>query len=246
MRELARNTDKLAVVLPFEERLFEEAGATVTFVGHPLLDLPASQTTREQFCAENNIDASKQILALLPGSRLQEVRSHGQLFSDAARLVQQKLPSVQPVVAQAPGISDDDLRQVPWPTVRNSAELLRFARSALTKSGTSTLECALALVPMVIAYRMNPLTFLIAQQMVQVEHIGLVNLIAGRRAAPEFVQEQATPQALAEQLVAVTADGPTRDVLLRELHTVRQRLVGDPRGAAARVGDLAQELLMAK
>lgn len=246
MRALARNADQLAVVLPFEEKLFSEAGARVTFVGHPLLDVPPPQKTRVQFCLENSINPNKHILALLPGSRLQEVRSHAQLFSDAARLVQQKLPQVQPIVAQAPGIGDDEFRQTQWPTVRNSAELISFARSALTKSGTSTLECALALVPMVIAYRMNPLTFRIAQQVVRVEHIGLVNLIAGRRAAPEFVQEQATPQALAEQLIAITSDGPTRDVLLRELHTVRERLTGDARGAAARVGDLAQDLLLVK
>jgi lipid-A-disaccharide synthase len=246
MRELARNTDRLAVVLPFEEKLFQEAGATVCFVGHPLLDLPAQTRTREQFCAEHGLDASKHILALLPGSRLQEVRSHAQLFSNAAQLVTRRLPEVQPVVAQAPGIGDEEFRSIPWPRVSNSAELLSFARSAMTKSGTSTLECALALVPMVIAYRMNPLTYRIARNVVEVEHIGLVNLIAGRRIAPEFVQDAATAPALASELADITADGPQRDVLLRELHTIRQRLAGDTRGAAVRVADLAAELLIGK
>ena len=246
MRELAHNTDHLAVVLPFEEQMFKEAGATVTFVGHPLLDLPQPAKTREQFCAEHQLDPQNHILALLPGSRLQEVRSHVQIFADAARLVKQALPKVQPVIAQAPGIGDEEFRDIQWPRVSESAELLAFARSAMTKSGTSTLECALALVPMVIAYRMNPLTYRIARNVVEVEHIGLVNLIAGRRIAPEFVQDAATPKALAAQLIEITKDGPPREVLLTELRTVRQRLAGDTRGAAARVADLAHELLAVK
>jgi lipid-A-disaccharide synthase len=178
MKELSRNTDRLAVVLPFEERLFREAGAAVTFVGHPLLDLPASTTTRERFCADLGLDAARPIIALLPGSRMQEIRQHATLFADAARLLQREVPDAQPVIAQAPGIGDDALAATRWPRARNGAELLGFAHAALTKSGTSTLECALSLTPMVIAYRMSALSYLIARNVVEVEHIGLVNLIA--------------------------------------------------------------------
>jgi lipid-A-disaccharide synthase len=243
MKELARNVDRLAVVLPFEEELFREAGAAVTFVGHPLLDLPPAARTREAFCAEHGLVPERPVIALLPGSRMQEIRQHAALFASAARLLQAQLPDVQPVVAQAPGIPDEALADIEWPRVMQSAELLDFAHAALTKSGTSTLECALSGTPMVIAYRMNPVSFAIARHVVEVKHIGLVNLIAGERVAPEFIQDAATPERLAKALVAIVRDGYERERQLAGLRTVRQKLTGDSRGAAARVVDLAAEVL---
>ncbi len=243
MQELAANTDRLAVVLPVEEPLFREAGAAVTFVGHPLLDVPSITTTREQFCAQHGLDAAQPILALLPGSRRQEVRSHTQLFAEAARMVKQQLSDVQPVIAQAPGIDASDYGDTGWPLVQHSADLLNFAQAALTKSGTSTLQCALSLTPMVIAYRMNPLTFAIARRVVEVEHIGLVNLIAGRKVAPEFVQDAATPEALADALLPLVREGAARAQTLNELRQIRQLLAGDARGAAVHVADLAAQLI---
>jgi lipid-A-disaccharide synthase len=243
MSELARNVDRLAVVLPFEEALFREAGATVSFVGHPLLDAPAPATTREEFCARIGVEATRPILAVLPGSRQQEVRSHLELFTAAAARVLQQLPDVVPVIAQAPGIGDAALSS-PFPTTRDTRSLLEHAHAALTKSGTSTLECALALTPMVIAYRMNPFTYRIARHLVDVEHIGLVNLIADKRVAPEFVQDAATPAALATALLPLLQDGAPRDAMLADLKAVRARLATrDTRSAADHVADLAAALL---
>ena len=243
MAELARNADHLAVVLPFEEKLFREAGATVTFVGHPLLDAPASQQTRASFCAAHSLDPARKIVALLPGSRQQEIRNHASLFAEAARLLEREIPEAQAVVAQAPGIAGDAFADARLPVVRNSADLLAFAHAALTKSGTSTLECALSITPMVIAYRMNPISYFIARNVVEVEHIGLVNLIAGERVAPEFVQDDATPEVLAKALADIVRDGPAREKQLEALRGVRQLLAGDARGAAVHVADIVAELL---
>jgi lipid-A-disaccharide synthase len=243
MAELASNANHLAVVLPFEEKLFREAGASVTFVGHPLLDQPASVQTREVFCAAHSLDAKRPILALLPGSRQQEIRHHAGLFVSAARLLQREIPEVQPVIAQAPGISAEAFADAKYPLVRSSSELLTFAHAALTKSGTSTLECALSLTPMVIAYRMNPVSFFIARNVVEVEHVGLVNLIAGERVAPEFLQDDATPEALAKALAAIVRNGAERDKHLAALRTVRDKLAGDARGAAVHVADIVADLL---
>ena len=127
--------------------------------------------------------------------------------------------------------------------MQDSADLLNFAQAALTKSGTSTLQCALSLTPMVIAYRMNPLTFAIARRVVEVEHIGLVNLIAGRKVAPEFVQDAATPEALADALLPLVREGAARAQTLNELRQIRQLLAGDARGAAVHVADLAAQLI---
>jgi lipid-A-disaccharide synthase len=243
MRELARNVDQLAVVLPFEEALFQEAGAHVTFVGHPLLDVTEPTLTRAEFCTQLGINPARPILAVLPGSRRQEVRSHLELFTAAAARVQQELPDVMPVIAQAPGIRAAELPTT-YPTTRSTRDLLVHARAALTKSGTSTLECALSLTPMVIAYRMHPLTYRIAQRVVDVEHIGLVNLIAGTRIAPELIQDAATPQSLATALLPLLRDGPQRAAVLRSLQDVRGRLAPkDTRPSAEHVADLAVELL---
>jgi lipid-A-disaccharide synthase len=243
MQELARNADHLAVVLPFEEELFRNAGATVSFVGHPLLDAAPSSSIREEFCARIGVDPARPILAVLPGSRAQEVRSHMQLFNAAAARVQQELPDVIPVIAQAPGIRDEQL-DTAFPRTRETRDLLDHAHAALTKSGTSTLECALSITPMVIAYRMHPLTYLIAKRVVDVEHIGLVNLIAGQRLAPEFVQDEAQPEALAAALIPLIEDGPERERMLRELQRVRALLATtDTRPAAEHVADIAESLL---
>jgi lipid-A-disaccharide synthase len=243
MAELARNADHLAVVLPFEEELFRNAGATVSFVGHPLLDAAPSSSIREEFCARIGVDATRPILAVLPGSRAQEVRSHMDLFNAAAARVQQDLPDVIPVIAQAPGIRDEQL-DTPFPRTRETRELLEHAHAALTKSGTSTLECALAITPMVIAYRMHPLTYRIAKRVVDVEHIGLVNLIAGERLVPEFVQDEAQPAALARALIPLIREGPARERMLGDLHRVRARLATtDTRPAAEHVADIAESLM---
>ena len=130
-----------------------------------------------------------------------------------------------------------------FPLVQDSAGLLSFAHAALTKSGTSTLECALSVTPMVIAYRMNPISYLIARNVVEVEHIGLVNLIAGERVAPEFVQDDATPETLAKALAALVQEGPEREKHLASLRSVKQKLAGDTRGAAVYVADIAADLL---
>jgi len=243
MKDLADNTDALAVVLPFEEALFREAGARVSFVGHPLLDVPAPKATREQFCAQIGVDPNRPILAVLPGSRKQEVQSHLALFTAAAARVQQEMPDVMPVIAQAPGIADGDLRSR-FPTTRATRELLQHAHAALTKSGTSTLECALAVTPMVIAYRMNPLTYQLARHLVDVEHIGLVNLIAGERVAPEFVQDAGTPESLSQALLPLLREGDARSRMIAQLKAVRARLsASDARPAAEHVADLAAALI---
>jgi lipid-A-disaccharide synthase len=245
MRQLANNADRLAVVLPFEEALFRDAGARVSFVGHPLLDTTASPVTREEFCSQIGIEPNRLILALLPGSRRQEVRSHLALFTAAAARVQQELPDVMPVIAQAPGIRDDAV-QAMYPRTRDTRALLAHAHGALTKSGTSTLECALSLTPMVIAYRMHPLTYRIAKRVVDVEHIGLVNLIAGKRLAPELIQDAATAEAMAAALLPLLQDGPRRDEMLNDLRAVRARLAtDDTRPAAEHVADIAADLIAA-
>lgn len=246
LRQLARDTDRLAVVLPFEEAIFREAGAAAQFVGHPLLDVPPPGS-RQSLCRQLNIEEHRPILALFPGSRAQEVGRHLALFVKAAQRIQANRPEVQPVVAVSGAVSARAYERAPYPRTPDSWDLLWHARAALVKSGTTTLEAALAGTPMAIVYRMHPLSYRLARRLVRVDHIGLVNLVAGERLAPEFVQHEATPASLAAAMLPLLrSDRSARAEAVEGLGRVRSALE-PPRGGsdrvAERVVDLAAELL---
>jgi lipid-A-disaccharide synthase len=241
---LARAADRLAVILPFEEPLFRGYGADVRFVGHPLLDRSPSVEDRDTFCRRLGLDPGRRILAVFPGSRTQEVERHLEPFVAAARRVVEARWHVQPVVARSTNVDPATYGDGDIPVTDRSEDLMAHAHAALVKSGTTTLEAALAGVPMVIAYRTHPATFWLARRLVEVEHVGLVNLVAGRRLAPELLQDEATPRALADALLPLIDEGPARASALEGMRAVREALRTDGPGTAAdRVAGMAAELL---
>lgn len=240
-RQLARDTRQVAVVLPFEAEPLRAAGAAATFVGHPLLDREDDFPARDAFCAAAGLDPVTPILALFPGSRPQEVERHLTVFAAAARIAASRRPPLQPVVARAASIPPRLLAEAGFPVVDDGRALLRHARAALVKSGTTTLEGALEGTPMVVAYRTHALTYLLARRLVRVRQVALANLVAGAEAAPEFLQHQATPQLLAAALEPLLGDTPERARRLELLSRVRSAL-GTP-GAAGRVARMALDVL---
>jgi lipid-A-disaccharide synthase len=243
VRDLARDADEVAVVLPFEEAFLRQAGVNAKFVGHPLLDRARPELSRDEWARKNGLDPSRPILGLFPGSRAQEVGRHLELFSRAAELVVARDPAVQPVIAVPRGIDRAVYEGARWPLVESTGGmLLQYATAALVKSGTTTLEAGIAAIPMVVVYRMAPLSYALARRVVKVPHIALANLIAERRVAPEFVQDAATPQALAHALLPLLDErSPERRDMVDGLRAIRGRLGGP--GASARVAELAAELL---
>lgn len=242
--KLAATADRLAVILPFEEQLFRGHGAEARFVGHPLVDREESIVEREEFCDGLGLDAERRILAVFPGSRAQEVERHLEPFMGAARRVVEARWHVQPVIARSTDLDPGIYAGVPYPVTTDGRSLLAHAHAALVKSGTTTLEAALAGTPMVIAYRTHPATFWLARRLVEVEHVGLANLVAGRRIAPELLQDEATPAALGQALIPLIDEGPARTAALAGVRAVQEAL--RPRGtgtAAERVADLAADLL---
>ena len=237
LAKLSHLITRAAVILPFEEALLREHGIDATFVGHPLLDRAAAMPGHQAARAALGVPDEARVLALFPGSRAQEIARHLDDFVEVGRELRRRIPGLHVVVSVAPGIQLDS-GACPFPTVRGASfDVLRAADAAFCKSGTSTLEAAVAGCPLVIGYRTNRLTYAIASRVVKVPWIGLVNVVAGRLVAPEFVQERLIPARVADTLEPLLHDGDERRQMLKGLAHVRSKL-GTP-GAADRVAEIA-------
>lgn len=240
-RDLARDTDRIAVILPFEQEFLGRAGASAVFVGHPLLDVPPPAGVRREWIEAQGLDADQPVLALFPGSRAQELKRHLRLFEEAAARVQAIVPSVQPVIGAAADLPEAAFLDARSHRSDEPRALLHFADVALVKSGTSTLEAALAGTPFVVAYRTNPVSYALARRLVSVPHIALPNLVADERIVPEHVQQEATPDALAAALVPLLGETPERARQIAGFARVRARL--GSAGVGERVAAIAADLL---
>jgi lipid-A-disaccharide synthase len=239
VRKLLR-VQQLAVILPFEEAFFRERGVAATFVGHPLKDRPPP-APRAEARRLLGLDPNRPALGLFPGSRAQEVARHWEIFRAAAARVAAARPDIQLVVAGAAGASYPDPGAI---RIHTGDPLLVFAAvdAGICKSGTTTLEAAMADVPMVITYRVHPISSFIAFRLLRVPWVGLVNLVAGYEVAPELLQGRATPDALADGVLPLLdAAHPATRRQREGLALVRERL--GPPGAADRVAEIAAGLL---
>ncbi len=204
VRKIARRMEKMLTLFPFEVPLYTAAGVAAEYVGHPLIDRLRDLPAPAQAAEALGLEAGRPVVALLPGSRGQEIRRLLLPMLEAFQQIRQRLPQVQGVVPVAPtvsfqGISDlVRLYAMDMTVVREqSAQALRAADFALVASGTATLEAGLLGTPMVIVYKVHPLTALLARCLIRVPYIGLVNIVAGRQIVPELTQRQVQPRRLA-------------------------------------------------
>jgi lipid-A-disaccharide synthase len=241
-------------IFHFEEKFYADAGVRVKFIGHPLVGNVKPTMTRELFCKKNGLDERGPILTILPGSRRGEIAHHLPVLLEALAEIRKTLPTPpQVVVAVAPGLDIAPLEaQFPsdWHVrfvTENTYNAIAYADLAIVSSGTATVETALLGIPMIVVYRLSPLTARLAKPLVRTKFFSMVNLIAGRAVVPELIQNDFTPQRLAaeaEKLLSVSEEAKNRVEKMRlGLEEVRQ-LLGPP-GAVERAADDIAKLLNA-
>jgi len=254
VRKIARRVDRLAVIFPFETDVYAGTGLTVDFVGHPLVDRLGRfdrEHTKEGCRRALGLPENGRIVALLPGSRRNEVRDSLPLQVAAAEALQRRDPDVRFCIALAPSIDrktlDDALSQVPISPGLDigviegrTYELLRAADAALAKPGTATVEIAILGTPLVVAARVHPLTAFLGRRLIRVPSLTMPNLIAGETVVPEFVQDEADPEHIAAALMALL-EGPEGRAQREGFERVREML--GQGGAAARAADIAVEMV---
>jgi lipid-A-disaccharide synthase len=243
--KMARLVDQMAVVFPFEAPLFQSAGIPTEFVGHPLLEGLRPKLTPEAFFSRYQLDVESPLLGLLPGSRREEITRLLPDMLATATLVRQFIPDLQIAVAMAPNLPEDFYRaRVQDDGVRlvsnSTYEVMRDSRACLVCSGTATLETACFKTPLIVVYRISRLSYEIGKRVVKMPYIGLVNVVAGRQIAPEFIQNDFKPDRVAPVLAKMIQDRDHHAEMKQALAEVRSKL-GAP-GASRRTAELALQL----
>jgi lipid-A-disaccharide synthase len=245
LRDMKRFTDRALVIFPFEEAIYREADIPVRFVGHPLLDLEVAGLSREEILAQVGFEPDAPTIALLPGSRPNELRAILPTLSHALPLITARLPRAQFLVARAPNLADDLFAPVAMLSTSftiatleaRADDVLAAADVVITASGTATVQTAMHERPMVIVYRVSPLTYLLGKRFVTVSTYGMANLVAGERIVPELIQDGFTPEAVAAETLRYF-DDPAYAARTRDrLRDVRAALgaTGASRRAAEQV-----------
>ncbi len=241
VRVVKRLVQGMVVIFPFEEKIYRDAGVPVDFVGHPLVDTVRATMSRAEFAAQQGLDASRPIVTILPGSRPNEIaQNYARVIAACERIGQDG--RVQFVHAAAHGLSAELYARYARPNIQlkrvedSTYNALAAADCAVVASGTATVEAALLGTPMVVVYRVAPLTASILRHMLRTPFIGMVNLIAGRCVAPELVQDDFTPEAVEKEVRRLLDSPNAREEAKAGLAEVRGKL--GPGGAIERAADI--------
>ena len=253
IRDVQRYVDRMLVIFPFEERFYRERGVAAEFVGHPLADLPLPTIARGDFARENGLDPSKEWIGLLPGSRAKEIRLNLPAMVEAAQILSHEnryeflLPLAPTLTAAQRASVQATLPATPEIALTSDARAtLHHARASVVASGTATVEAAIIGNPFVVVYRVSPVSYAVAKRVVDVPHVAMANLIAGRRVVPELIQGDFTAENLVSHLKPLLRDEAARVEMRGGLRGISDMLKAEGRSgetAIDRAADIAAHML---
>lgn len=240
--------DKMIVVFKFEEEFYAKEGIKADFVGHPLLDIVKPSKPKEETLSNLRFSAAQKIVALLPGSREEEVKRLLPVMLEASRMIKEKAETVQFVILKSPileqKVFDAILKKAGMPAVileDQAYDGLNIADFCIVASGTATLETAIMEKPMVVIYKTSCLTYIIARRLVTIPDIALVNVVAGSRIVPEFVQQDASANNIAQAALGILSNSNEKARMIEKLQKLKTTLL--PKGAAQKAASLIHNYL---
>ncbi|PPD23638.1 MAG: lipid-A-disaccharide synthase [Methylomonas sp.] len=248
VKQYGKAVDMMAVIFPFETRYYEAEGIPVRYVGHPSVDKAITKLTKSDALQQFGLSGQQSVVGILPGSRPNEIKRLLPVMLNAAEAIRQKLPSVQFILPQADSIADSLIQTY----LNKSAchitvvkhqpyDVMQCCDAIITTSGTATLEIALFTVPMVIAYKLSPITYLLGRLLVKTPFIGLPNIIAGKAIVKELIQHHANAQAMAAEILHILENPDYAKTMRQNLLQVKLAL-GEG-GGSKNIARLALEML---
>jgi lipid-A-disaccharide synthase len=253
MTVMKAHAQRVLLIFPFEAQLYRDAGVDARFVGHPLVDIAKPGQPRSSFLRDRGLVPEAPTVALLPGSRRNELDHTVPRMVAALPLIRAKVPDVQFTVACAPNIEDWQFAPLmtagegtnrPVLVHDRSDDVIASSDVAITASGTATVQCALHERPMVVVYRLSPLTYLLGKPFVKVDTYAMPNLVAGKRIVPELIQDDFTPSRVATETVALLTDRPRHSRTREALRRVREQLGST--GASGRAAEAVLEVALGR
>ncbi|BDV42541.1 lipid-A-disaccharide synthase [Geotalea uraniireducens] len=248
VKKIARLVDRMAVVFPFEVPFYERAGVPVSFVGHPLAETVRPTMGREAAIAAFGLQPARRTVGLFPGSRHGEISRLFPTILAAAGALRERYPELQFILPLAPSLTREDLEPqlsaagLDVTVIEGRTyDVMQVCDAIVTVSGTVTLEIALMGVPMVIIYKVSPLTYQAGKRLIRVDHIGICNIVAGERVVPELIQHDAEPAIIADAIGRFLDDRDYAAAVREKLRQVKNNLGSG--GGSAKVAALVLEML---
>lgn len=248
VKKISHRVDRMAVILPFEEEFYRKRGMKVDFVGHPLLDALPEQVDKERVKKKLGLSQAYPVMGLLPGSRKEEIKNLLPLMIRAAEILKRRYDHIRFFLPLAPTLKREFVQSIlQGASVEikifqgDIYEILSTCDIALVASGTATLETAIMEIPMIIAYKVSPISYWAARRVVKVPHIGLVNLVAGERIVPELVQDEVTPERLVHEAVTLLDSVNLRENMIQKLKGIKISL--GTRWASKTTAKIALEMM---
>lgn len=243
--KIAKYVNLMAVIFDFEQDFYESHHIPVKFVGHPLLESLNIPLTKEEFFKQNKINPEYPVLALLAGSRVQEVNRLLPGMINVAKIIKDKIPNCQILVSRAEHVSVDLYHKIignlKCGLISDTYSLMAHATVMMVASGTATLESAMIGTPFIMVYKLSHFSYWLGKKLIKVDHVAMANIVAGRSVVPEFIQNDFTQQKVVPVLLNLFEDSSKCDAMKSGFQEIRQKL-GKP-GASKRVAELALSMV---